>query len=285
MAVNVETANLTASTLLPLGTVFLLPGFIWHAVARKIVPGRDSDKGDRFFKTLIYSILCFVIWATVFPKSIPTAQFSELAEALNIAASAALFLVPISVLGGILTGIFEREDCFCKFLRLIKIQSSSTGLDPWSRAFMRKKGCMIRIRYADGEETYGMFNPKSVASDQNESREIYLEQLFCQNEDGDLEGAIGLQGCWISAADVKEIRFYDTKELNSDDARKRCSAKHSHSDTGDLNRLAQRNGRQGTLAVRASGGPSQSDSESDKSRQGIEVTTVLNGAEKQKTST
>lgn len=283
---NTETANLNAVlTLLPLGAVLLLPGFIWHAVTRKIVPGRGTDRSDRAGKILAYSILCFVIWAKVFPGALPSTPISDLAGALQIAANAALFLVPISVLGGIVTGLFEREDCFRKILRLIRIQSASTGMDPWSRAFLRPIGCLVRIRYSDGGETYGIFNPKSVASDPSESKEIYLEQVFCINADGDLEPAVASQGCWISADFVREIQFIDAKELESDDAKTKCATDHSHSEATNRNGLANRSGRQDALASQTGAGSNQADCESNEPRQGIEVNTVSNRAGKQESPT
>jgi len=205
-------------SVIPVGTVLLVPGFIWSSIESRIQPRSKQDKYEKLFRYLFYSLIFYGSWYLIYPESLPRSSDVSLESAFQTALIG-VFLLPIAVIGGISTGIFAKKDFIGRALRRAGLHTTTSIDTGWERAFTREWACLVRITYDDGREVFAKYDTNSVVSEPDGHADAFFGEAFVVNADGNLELAIGSVGVWVNASTVREIRFYDIEELDSDEAR------------------------------------------------------------------
>lgn len=209
-------------SLAPAVAALLLPGFLWQQSEGKFVSRGSIGRVEEVYTYVLYSLLAYTVPLILF--SADYAGVSELGDiSLELSAKTLVAGGISGTLGGIGTGLLRRFDgvgWVCGRLGLSTVHPFQTA---WDRAFMRSKGCLVRVTFKDGTNRYGVYGSKSLVSTEASERDIYLEQAYCQAADGGLEQEIGTLGIWIPHSEVECVRFYSYENLNTDDARKRLN--------------------------------------------------------------
>lgn len=202
-------------SILPLATAALVPGWVWVRVERRVWLRCKAVWQEDLFHYGIYSLVLYVALFLAHPVA---ADFlSQLENNTAIAAAAVGFaLIPFAVAGGVFTGICGKKDVLGWILKnWLGIHVASSVEMGWQAAFQRAKGCVVRVRYKCGRETYAVFNPKSVIPEPGSNSDAYFEKTFVEDRDGNLVPALADGGVWIKMSEVQEIRIYDYEQLKA----------------------------------------------------------------------
>jgi len=80
------------------------------------------------------------------------------------------------------------------------------------RGFRPEHGAWVRVRLRHGQGAIvGSFGPGSVASANPRRRDLYLEETWTVDEEGEPVEAVGA-GVWISGDEILSIEFFEEEE-------------------------------------------------------------------------
>lgn len=218
--------DLNSLGIIPLGIALLAPGSVLLSLEARISSCRRLDHLEKTTRYLAYSLVVYAIFGAIWSTALVQQEKIYLADALTIGKEVAIatviaFPVPICI------GIIRKLDLVGKALQMAKIHASDPIPTAWEKAFGRRSGCLVSISCKDGVERFGLFGPRSLVSDDLHDGDMYFEEAYYSNSDGELVPEPGTQGLWVHRSEVYLIRFHDMKELGTHEQRQQCSRRLS----------------------------------------------------------
>ena len=104
--------------------------------------------------------------------------------------------------------------------RAVNLLLSNLGLtvsartqEAWNWVFHRHGGSWVRIRLLDGATILGRFDPSSFASSDASLRDIYLEELWEEDDGGWFARPYPTtKGIWVAGEQIGAIEFFEGKD-------------------------------------------------------------------------
>lgn len=181
--------------------VLVLPGFISMKVYDLIIAGEKRDFSKSLIEAIAYSVLNFAAlsWLIVYVSS------SNLLESKQTLYWLSILLIFI---------IFPALWPFL-FVRLSKIKLFKKHLlspinQPWDQVFSKRRSYWIVAHLKNGKTIRGKYATNSYASAYPKERQIYLEELWREGNNGGFGRKISrTEGVLIFEKDIEYIEFFN----------------------------------------------------------------------------
>ncbi|MBX3351985.1 MAG: hypothetical protein KF684_03550 [Phycisphaeraceae bacterium] len=209
-----EFSPLDITAFVPLGFALLAPGYLWLASERVVLPSPSLTTSDKVFRYALYSLLFYAAW-------LGTAGIEHIAGEGTVSASAyqyqlfrqGVMWLPLAIVGGVATGLIQRFSLLGLLLSWAGVSTNDPLRSAWEKAFLRNRGCLIRLTFNTGEERFVIYGVKSHVPCDPACRDIYFEESYCKDASGRLVKERGNSGIWLDCTGVKIVRFYEIPEL------------------------------------------------------------------------
>jgi len=188
-------------------TAFLVPGYVWTQVESKFIPRKRIEWSERILGYLAYSSLNYFVWFLVFLRPLVEATLAGsvgLAEGFEWVC--VLFVGPAA--GGLVTGLGRRADWIGALLNRFGINTYHPIDSAWEYCTSRPQQAMARVHLKSGEEHFGWFGRRSIASSDPRHSDIFLQERLVNSASDSLDTEPGTLGIWIPGSEIEWISFY-----------------------------------------------------------------------------
>lgn len=188
---------------------FLVPGYLISEIVRQFLPDREYNEFEKTVRCLGYSILELSLWYWLF--NIVSLKYSDSKEKY-------WFFLILAILGtsfitGIFIGIIRKLQLFRKILDVCGFHIEHPVPNGWDYKFSKTETQKWVCVCLDNETfVRGKYGSNSLASSEKDNHDIYLEEVFIKDSDGNWIKEDRTDGIWISADSIKWINFYNDKE-------------------------------------------------------------------------
>lgn len=195
-----------------------MPGIVWLRCEGKFSVSPKPDHVERALSYLLYSLFSYFVCYTLIGNWID-AELANGSFSASLAMFAGVILFITGILGGVVTGFLRERDLIGRVCSSIGVMTVHPTESAWTKAFSRRHGCLVRVTFKNGDDRYGQFGTKSLASTSRDLEDIYLETTFVEDENGELVKELGGCGFWVPRDEISCVRFYSLEVLDSDNAR------------------------------------------------------------------
>lgn len=162
--------------------LFLLPGGIIEGITRAIKPRRKMTAAQELLRWLGYSAVNNAIWcwAILF-------VWNHLSHDSIVTWIVLLAVVVISsTITGIILGIIHSKDVVRRAANHMRIRVENSIPTAWDYVMSnQREPCFMLVTLTDGTHFYGYYGEDSLASSDNNYRDIYLEYVYDIDESGE----------------------------------------------------------------------------------------------------
>lgn len=178
---------------------FILPGFISVKTYQLFYPSSAKDAKDLIIDTLVYSCINYGILGLPIYYT-----YKNLINSFSVF-DIYLTLIFIFALFPILWVILWRKIRESTWLQ--HIVPHPTAL-PWDYIFRKRECYWVTITLKNGMAIGGLYGENSFASNSPSQPEIFLEERWILDEDGNLERKVNnTSGIWIKSDDISHMEF------------------------------------------------------------------------------
>ncbi len=179
--------------------VLVLPGFISIKIYSLLVATENRDYSKSLVEAICYSVLNFTAlsWLIVI-----VSEKDFLVEHPN------LYWLYIALIFIVIPALWPFLFLWLSSFKVFKKNMLSLYKQPWDYVFNKREAMWVVIHLKDGEIIRGKYANKSFASSYPAERQIYLEELWKEN-DGKLFGkkVNRTKGVIVSQDEIKYIKF------------------------------------------------------------------------------
>ena len=192
---------------------FLIPGYIISEIIRQFMPDRERNEVEKAIKCLGYSILELALWYWLF--NIIFKKYGQINYKYWLFLIFAVLVT--SIITGVLIGVVKQGLLLRKILSFFGVQTGHPVPTGWDYVFYNTKTeKWVCICLDNGTFVRGKFGVNSLASSEKDNHDIYLEEVYRKQEDGEWYKEDRTAGIWISASSIKWINFYKNEEVSED---------------------------------------------------------------------
>jgi hypothetical protein len=193
--------------------VMVIPGFVYQLVRTQFrgpTPD-DRDLGARVLRALAISALLALVYTAALGPFIEDWVFHPQKPVQNVRGAALLVLLLVFIIPAIVAiGLHVRA--VSKLYPELPLRQKFQVYDPtptaWDYASSRIGPGYVRVLTKDGIWVGGYAGPQSFFTSYPEIREIYVEQAWSLDDDGEFQKPIeGSAGQWIRCEDVTIVQF------------------------------------------------------------------------------
>lgn len=187
--------------------MFLLPGYLMNWIISILVPQRNGDQTDKVLRYLGYSLLNFTAWIWLFWLIRRNIEVDRTLYWLLLS----LAVVVTSSLTGALFGVIRNKGCLRKLFAKFGLQIEHPIPTAWDYKFSKMSTPRwVTVTLVSGKRLRGYLGGNSMASSDEEFRDLYLELSYIQNEEGKpWEMLPCTDGVWISPDQIAYIEFLE----------------------------------------------------------------------------
>jgi hypothetical protein len=178
---------------------FIVPGFVIMKIIRLKVPNKEFLLKDMIFEALAYSLINLALFGWI-PYLLLVHQSNNWAI---LAFIVILTISPIILALGYVKLLDSKL-----FRNNFNIQVPTA----WDWYFSKRPLSIVRVHLKDGNEIIGYFGENSYATSFPNDGNIYLEQVYSANENGDLVAIRNSDGILISKESYTLIEFYKIEQ-------------------------------------------------------------------------
>ena len=189
--------------------IFLLPGGIINTVVKSITPVKKISAGQELLRWLAYSIVNNAIWSWAFILLWENMSPESVGFWLILVA----IVMFTSFLTGCLLGIILVKDVIRKAAKKIGLPIEHPVPTAWDYVFSKRDTpCYVIVTVNDGTKHYGYFGTASLASSDEDDRDIYLEYVYDLDENQEWIPKSNRRGMLINSSQISSIEFLEIEE-------------------------------------------------------------------------
>lgn len=198
---------------------FLVPGYIMECIITSLLPASRKSEGIKFLHCIVYSIINHTIWFSWGYKLISDRISSgSIWYWVVIVAS----VLVTSAITGFVIGMLRASMCIYRLGRKILGHFGINLTHPvptaWDYVFSSMKtGAWVTIRMDNGKFIRGWFGPRSMASSDNEFRDIFVETQYTLDADENWVEVKNSGGVWVNASSICHIELLSPTQENIND--------------------------------------------------------------------
>ena len=197
---------------------FLVPGYIIEETICSLMPMKRQYESIRLLRCLAYSVLNYVLWFSWGLKLL--GKFLKYDNTLYWMIIAIAVIIT-GVITGLVIGFIRAKGIvyflFNKIFGGFNVTLTHPIPAAWDYVFKNlQEGAYLTIRMDNEKFVRGRFYTKSMASSDEEYRDIYIEEAYLMNEQGDWERVNRTKGVWISPDAIRHIEFTGINDDKND---------------------------------------------------------------------
>lgn len=205
---------LSGSATIMQSAALLVPGYLWLTAERWLSPQHRLAKEEKILRYIVYALINYAIWYTVILSTLLSAALMMRPSFWDVCLWIfVLILSPLAL--GIFTGILRRSKRVGAWLQKVGLPIPFTLETGWDQAFFRENSCLVRVLMKDGCERIGVYGCDSLVSPLPDSRDIFLEKLYEEDEHGDLQPKAMSLGMWIAEAEIRHLELYEIRSIDN----------------------------------------------------------------------
>lgn len=187
---------------------FLLPGYIICEIVRHFMPEYETNDFEKAIRCLGYSILELAVWYWLF--SIIANKYNK--ESYKYWLFLILAILITCIVTGVIVGLIKQSKLLKRMLKFFDIHTDHPVPNGWDYKFSETKTSKWVCICLDNDTFIrGKYGTKSLASSERGNHDIYLEELYKKDDEGNWKKEDRTDGIWISANSIKWINFYKEK--------------------------------------------------------------------------
>lgn len=190
--------------------LLIVPGFILNLGYTYLIPHREGQAAIYSIRFITYSCINYaIIWP--FAHDMIMEKYWE-THPFRWSLLLIIFLLALPYFLGLVIGIINGKDWIRRALRkggINPIHPVPTGWD----YIMPKTQKYVIITLKNGQDIYGLFSEKSMASSVPTEKDIYLEQIYSLSDEGDWETIARGEGMWVNGSEILHIEFRSTDDM------------------------------------------------------------------------
>jgi hypothetical protein len=189
--------DIFSSDKLILFLIFFVPGFISTKIWSLVVPSDYRKISDYLLEVVSYGCVNFAIW--FYPVYL--LKDNEFSFWLYI------FWLSVLFIGPIVWPLLTRRILKSNFLKGRILHPTSKA---WDYFFGTRRPCYVLVHLKNGSLIGGFYGGNSYASSFPNQEEIYLEEVWKVNEEGEFQDRIdSTAGIWIQREAFDYLEFFD----------------------------------------------------------------------------
>lgn len=198
----------------------LTPGFIFTVALRKSVANIDTS-AIRFVVmtvatgTIVHCVTFF--WSARLLRAYTEDPAILLDRSVEVFfwSIVTIFVVPLFL--GLLIGYLSGTERVDSWLRIIGFSYVQRLPSAWDYVVGLKEGFYVRVHLQDSNQIIGgIYGTSSFAADESDAVDLYLEELWEIDEDGEFVAPIPTtRGVWIPRHSAKYIEFLSGEEIEN----------------------------------------------------------------------
>lgn len=183
---------------------YLLPGFLISFIFSRFFASKTRGITESLVEylvlTAIYYSLTYPISGLIFGEGFdPKSPYTVL-----------IFFILGPVAFGLVLGALNRRNAFHRLLRRLGITMVHPIPSAWDwRLYDMREGTFVLITLQDDSQVGGRFGPKAFASSDPAERDLYLDDIWHIDEEGEWTELEEKKGILIAAKEIKYIEFWD----------------------------------------------------------------------------
>lgn len=182
---------------------FFIPGFvmiIFYNWLKKSLPNTQEQKDVPLYMCLGYSSIYFFIWFPIL-AFLSAITFNQTHKYVYYILLMLLFIITPAILT---VGYLKANTKIKTYVYNVE----SPSIRPWDCVFKELEPCYARVYLKDGNVVGGKYSDKSFASAYPYEEQIYLEEIWILNENGEFQTALpGSKGMIILHDEIASIEF------------------------------------------------------------------------------
>lgn len=186
--------------------LFLLPGGIINTTIKTITPTKKYTSSQELLRWLAYSVSNGALWCWAFILMLKILDPSRL---LFWWASLLLVIVS-SLITGLVLGLIQSHCLVRKALKRTGLNVEHPIPTAWDFIFSTTNSpCFVIVTMDDGTKYYGYYGEESLASSDNDNRDIYIEHVYDLDNEENWIPAGNNRGVLINSSHVACIEFLE----------------------------------------------------------------------------
>lgn len=189
--------------------LFLLPGGIINAIVKSITPTKKFSSSQELLRWIAYSILNWAIWSWLFLIILKHLDSSKVCYWIILLVTLSI----TSIVTGYLIGLIQSKSIIRRIAKRLGLNIEHSVPTGWDFVFSKRDSpCFIIVSMDDGTKYYGYFGENSLASSDNDNRDIYIEYIYDLDEDGSWKPASNCRGALINSSHISSVEFLEQEE-------------------------------------------------------------------------
>ena len=204
---------LTNGEILILAFTFLVPGFVSQTIKSYFVPLKEKDTAITILGYLTFTGINYALWSWALYLVLFAIPPFDRPSIIIVLCFAVFIFSPLML--GILAGVLQSKGYIRKLMHKLKLEPMHESPSGWDWKFSKTdRPEIIHITLDNGTEIRGLFGAESFASDFSKDRDLYIEEIFDYQTDGNWSVDPNSKGLWVSGSSIKYIEFIraDIKE-------------------------------------------------------------------------
>jgi hypothetical protein len=190
--------------------VFIIPGFVLMRVKRVAYPTAEASAGGTVLDSLTLSCVVYALASPLLYLSYLYRLPVTRPVLFSILALITLLIVPCAL--GALYVRFTKSGRG-RWLREF-LGFPHPAPTAWDYLLRKQRSYWVWLTFKSGKVMAGLFGPNSFASSFPQKRDLFIEKLLRQDENGDvIELVDGSAGALVMMEDLERIQFFEIDEI------------------------------------------------------------------------
>lgn len=189
---------------------FIVPGVLSYTTYVAIIGAPRRLREYSLLKWFIFGTYYNIVWYIILSIQ-GVSNLSDMFQSRTTGDFALrLFVSPL--LFGIILALLSKMNLIRGMLNKFGIPVLHPALSAWDYVFINRNPCWIMITLIDGNNVYGYFGLNSSVSSDPDERDIYIEQVYTYDEDGEIIEDPHYDGMLIDSSQIRTIEFWSLED-------------------------------------------------------------------------
>ena len=185
---------------------FLVPGFITDGVLSSFQTRKSEEFQVTLLRLFTFSVINYAVWSWLIYLLVFTQYFKEHEIGSAVLWLCIILIAPIIL--AIALGYASQKEWSRKFYQSIGLRTKHITPTGWDWHFEQQRREWVLITLNDGSTVSGLFEHNSYASSDPSERDLYVEQLYKIDDEGNWLPDIEGKGILVAGVNIKTIESW-----------------------------------------------------------------------------
>lgn len=194
-----------------LGLALLVPGALIIYIRSQFITGRRRPHSEEFLSYAIVTLLYLAIFLPIFEAIYDRGASPGQAWAMWVVL---ILIGPIAI--GLFFGLAYQHQWSAWAIRVLGLEIIHPIPTAWDWKFGHRKAEWVIVKLRDGTYFRGWYGAESFASSDPSDRDIFIQQVFVERDDGNQQWDATNRSAYIAGSEISTIEFIDPIEVQND---------------------------------------------------------------------